>query len=93
MFLMRNILETSRVLAIWTVRKEHKVGCLKLSDSNLNRVTKIELSLLSAIELSPPAGQAPAGHSSSVFLFSPNGIFLVRKNINLDHNCFMKTFI
>ena len=65
MFLMRNILETSRfrgVLTIWTV---HMVGCLKLPESILNRVTKFELSLLSAIELSPPAGQAPAGHSSN----------------------------
>ena len=64
MFLMRNILETSRfrgVLTIWTVRKEHKVGCLKLPESILNRVTKFELSLLSVIELSPPAGQAPRG--------------------------------
>ena len=71
MFLMRNILETSRfrgVLTIWTVRKEHKVGCLKLPESILNRVTKFELSLLSAIELSPPAGQAPAGQSSMVVL-------------------------
>ena len=70
MFLMRNILETSRfrgVLTIWTGRKEHNVGCLKLSESILNRVTKFELSLLSAIELSPPAGQAPAGHSSRQF--------------------------
>ena len=68
MFLISSLPAPTRdfeVVGIWTVRKEHKAGCLKPPKLELNLLANANSVCSRTRTKSAKAGQAPAGNSSN----------------------------